>query len=315
MLRRLVVPLDGSELAERALPYATCLAEAGNGQVVLVRVALAPPPSGFDWEAQQVAAVHVAEQYLAKVAEELSPRVPTETRVPYGNAAAQIIETVRESEADGVVMASHGRTGLAHLVYGSVAEAVLAGSPVPVFLVQAQPGEGAASFDPPSARLLVPLDGSAFAEAALRTAIDALGPTGELVLVRVVAPADHVVRDERDHVIAYLDQVQERIEREASEYLRSVGRQLASEHPDLKVRFDVRVGTPATALAAAAAEIGVDLIIMATHGRTGLQRAVLGSVAGGVLRTSRTPALLVHRVEQAPPVSDSIDASAFAALF
>jgi nucleotide-binding universal stress UspA family protein len=310
MLRRLVVPLDGSELAERALPYATQLAQARDGRLVLVRVALAPPPSGFNWEEQQLAAISQAEQYLAEVAEKLNQEVPTETSVPYGKASARIVDAVREFEADGVVMATHGRTGPAHLLYGSVAEAVLAASPVPVLLVQAQPGQDAVPFDPTSACLLVPLDGSAFAEAAVPTAVDVLGPNGELVLVRVVAPADHVVRDDRGQVIAYLDQMQEHLEREASDYLYSVVRQLVREHADLKVRPDIRVGDAAVSLAAAAAEHRTDLIVMASHGRTGLQRAVLGSVAGSVLRTTRTPVLLVHPGERPPTAPEPRDTSA-----
>src|SRR5919202_1505818 len=151
MLSRLVVPLDGSELAERTLPYATQVARARNGQLILVRVALGPPPSGFDWEHHQLAAVNEAEAYLAGIGEQLRPMVPVETAVPYGPAAPVIVEIVRGFEADGVVMTTHARTGPAHLMHGSVAEAVLETADVPVFLVQAVPGEAAAPpFDPPA---------------------------------------------------------------------------------------------------------------------------------------------------------------------
>src|SRR5919197_1961604 len=168
----LVVPLDGSELAERALPYAVRLAAARGGQLALVRVALGPPPSGFDWEDQQVAAVDEAEAYLSRVADTLAvDRLPIQTIAPYGHAAAQIAKLSEELGATAVVMATHGRTGLPHLLYGSVAEAVLARSRIPVFLVPARPGESAmAPFDPISPRIVVALDGSAFAEAALPAA-------------------------------------------------------------------------------------------------------------------------------------------------
>jgi nucleotide-binding universal stress UspA family protein len=226
-----------------------------------------------------------------------------------------IVETVRSFEADGIIMATHARTGPAHLMHGSVAEAVLETADVPVFLVQAVPGEAAAPpFDPPAARILVPLDGSPFGAAALSTAMDVLGPNGELVLVRVVAPAAHAVKDERDHVIAYLDQVQDRLNAEASEYLRSMARKVNQDRPEARVRIDVRVGKPVDGIAAAAADHVTDLIVMATHGRTGLRRAVLGSVAGAVLRTSRTPVLMVRPAEaarQAEAAAGAMDVSAF----
>jgi nucleotide-binding universal stress UspA family protein len=155
-------------------------------------------------------------------------------------------------------MASHGRTGLAHLLYGSIAEAVLAHSPVPVFLVHANPGVAAAQFDPRSARIMTPLDGSAFAEAALPLALEVLGAAGELVLLRVVA---------RDQPL------------EASKYLQQVANQLRQSNLGLHVTCDVRTGDAAHAIAAAQIDRGVDLVVIATHGRSGLGRALLGRSA------------------------------------
>src|SRR5579859_3580752 len=190
MFRNFVVPLDGSELAERALPYAVRLAHAGQGRITLVRVALAPPSmtvDGAGWERDQREAIEAAEGYLAAVAEKFAAQAPVRTVVVYGRAAAQILDQVDRLEADGVVMATHGRTGLAHLLYGSVAETVLADSPVPVFLAHARAGDATAPpANPSTACAAVPLDGSVFAEAALETAADLVGQTGELVLVCVV---------------------------------------------------------------------------------------------------------------------------------
>ena len=135
MFRTLIVPLDGSELAERALPYATQLAVAQHGRLILVRVAIAPPSArwdGADWEQLQVAAVAEAASYVAGIATTLRARVPVDTRVTYGRAAAGILHAVTDLAANAVVMATHGRTGLKHLMYGSVAEAVVAETSVPV---------------------------------------------------------------------------------------------------------------------------------------------------------------------------------------
>jgi nucleotide-binding universal stress UspA family protein len=301
MFRTLIVPLDGSELAERALPYAVRLAEAHRGRLILSRAVLAPPPArldGADWEQQQLEAIEEGSEYLSGVARRIQ-RVPVEAAIRYGRSVDSILDTVKHYAADAVVMATHGRTGLAHLLYGSVTEAVLAGSSVPVFVVRARPGEmPQQSFEPSAARLVVPLDGSAFDEPALRTAIQALGAWGEITLVQVVEPPDHVERGDDGRPIAYLDQQEEARTREARDYLNAIARDLRHQVPPIRVRVDVRVGAPAEGIAMAAAAAGSDLIVMATHARTGLRRAVVGSIAGAVLRRSLAPVLLVH--PQAP---------------
>jgi nucleotide-binding universal stress UspA family protein len=294
MFSTLVVPLDGSELAERALPYAVRFAAERSGRLVLVRAALGPPPSGLDWERQQLAAMEEATAYLAGVAETVATRVPVTTAPLYGHPVDEILAVVRQFDADSIVMATHGRTGLAHLLYGSVAEAVLARSPVPVFVVHARPGEAPAPpFNSASARVMVPLDGSAFAEAVLPAALEIVGDAGELVLTSVAAPPDRVERDERGHVRAYLDQQEEGITREAFDYLRRIQAKLRQQRPELHVTLDVRIGDPAAGIAIAEVARGADLVVMATHGRTGLRRAVRGSVAGAVLATGSVPVLLV----------------------
>jgi nucleotide-binding universal stress UspA family protein len=301
MLRTLVVPLDGSELAERALPYAVRLTESHRGRLVLMRAVVAPPSmrlDGEDWERLQLEAVEEASDYLRGLAQTIQ-RVRVETVVRYGRTVESILDTVGDHAADAVVMATHGRTGLCHLLSGSVTEAVLAGSTVPVFVVRALPGESPqASFEPAAARLLVPLDGSDFDEPALRTAIQALGAWGEITLVQVVQPPDHVERGDNGRPIAFLDQQEEARTRAAREYLNAIARDLRHQVPPIRVRVDVRVGEPVDGIAMAAAAAASDVIVMATHARTGLRRAVIGSIAGAVLRRSSTPVLLVH--PQAP---------------
>jgi nucleotide-binding universal stress UspA family protein len=129
------------------VPYAVRLAQAKQGRLILMRAALAAPPrtlDGSDWEREQAAEIDEAERYLDEMADSMSGVVAVETVAPYGRAAAQILETATRYDADGIVMATHGRTGLPHLLYGSVTEAVLADSSVPVFVVHARPGEAPA---------------------------------------------------------------------------------------------------------------------------------------------------------------------------
>jgi nucleotide-binding universal stress UspA family protein len=192
-------------------------------------------------------------------------------------------------------MATHGRTGFDHLLYGSVTEAVLAASEVPVFAVYARPGEAPPPpFSPETARVVVPQDGSAYDAPALAAALDMLGARGEITLVSVVKPPTAVELDENGRVLAYLDQQEEAHRLEARDYLTNIAAQLRSRARTIEVRVDVRVGDPTSGIAMAAIDATADLIVMATHGRTGIRRALLGSVAGTVLRTGYTPVLLVH---------------------
>jgi nucleotide-binding universal stress UspA family protein len=205
MFRTLIVPLDGSEQAERALPYAVRLAETGGGRLVLVRAALGPPPSGQTWELEQTAAFDEASEYLADVARKLATRAPVAWSVPYGHAPEKILDVVQQFDADAIVMTTHGRTGLVHLVRGSVAEAVLAQSHVPVLVLHTRASEAAAApFDVSTARILLPLDSSPFSETAVPVATSMLGSAGELVLLMVVEPPERVQRPESGKVIAYL---------------------------------------------------------------------------------------------------------------
>jgi nucleotide-binding universal stress UspA family protein len=287
MFRTLVVPLDGSEQAEGALPYAVRLALASGGELVLVRAVVARLATGFDWERQQLQAVEEAETYLASVAAEVGRRVPAKMVAPYGETPVKLLETVTLYAADAIVMTTHGRTGLDHLLQGSVAEAVLAHSPVPVLLVHARSSDALPPvFDPANARVLVPLDGSALAEAALHAAVELSGASGELVLTTVAGPPDHVSRDDHGRARAYL-------EREAQAYLRNVDAQLKQRYPDVRTVVDVRIGDPASGIGMVALDRGADVVVMSTRGRTGIGRALMGSVAGEVLRAGRLPVVLV----------------------
>jgi len=294
MFRTLIVPLDGSEQAERALPYAVRLAETGGGRLVLVRAALGPPPSGYDWELQQTAAVDEATEYVAEVARTLATRAPVATSVPYGHAPEQILASVHQFDGDAIVMTTHGRTGLAHLMRGSVAEAVLAQSQVPVLVLHTRAGEAAAApFDVSSARILLPLDGSPFSETAVPVATSMLGSAGELVLLMVVEPPEHVQHADSGQVIAYIDQQASDIRQAGLSYLQGIARSITARNDDLHVTGDIRFGAPAEGILMAEAERAVDLVIMATHGLTGVRRGFTGSVAGEVVRDGYTPVLLV----------------------
>ena len=299
MFSRIMLPLDGSPLAECALPYAESLARATGAKLLLVRSASAHTLPGADPSGDQLGVISEAESYLAGVAQRLGERgVETESAIPYGDAAGWIIDEIRIRNADAIVMATHGRSGLGRWIYGSVAEEVLAHSPVPVMLVRAWQCQTNPRTLVSHPRVLVPLDGSPFAEAAIDTALSVVeGLGGEIVLSEVVPVPTHVVVAEDGKVISYLDQQEEAFRREASDYLYAVAQRISARAATVQVSVDVQVGEPAESIIQVAHERDVTLIVMATHGRTGLARLMLGSVAAQVLRNGNVPLLLVRPAE------------------
>lgn len=133
---KVMVPLDGSELAESALADAFDLAPRDGGVVILMRAAEAHVFPGADPTLAQVDAVAEAENYMADLTAKLARRGirNIETRVWYGPPAASIIEAASVYKPDLIVMSTHGRSGVGRLIFGSVAESILRGTTIPIFL-------------------------------------------------------------------------------------------------------------------------------------------------------------------------------------
>jgi nucleotide-binding universal stress UspA family protein len=134
----ILVPLDGSSLAEAALPKALELAEASDARLILLRAAQAHSFPGVDPTNAQVKVVREAEEYLAGVADRLADLgfKKVECSVWYGSAPYAIVEAARVYKVDLIVMTTHGRSGLGRLILGSVAESVLRGTTTPILLLR-----------------------------------------------------------------------------------------------------------------------------------------------------------------------------------
>lgn len=146
MVRRLLVPLDGSELAEEALVIAGNLAESLNGTLVLARVVPPPVPGRFYapnlLEALEEAQTKEAQAYLASVAERLkADRLSVETHVLSGEVAGTLVRFAERQRCDLIVMGSHGLGGLGWHVFGSIAQKILHSSRCPVLVVRPTPAE------------------------------------------------------------------------------------------------------------------------------------------------------------------------------
>ena len=136
-LRKILVPLDGSALAESALNQAVALAAEG-ATLILLRAAEAHTLPGVDPTEAEVQVVHEAEQYLDEIAVRLRAQglKDVQTSVWYGRADTAIVEAARLRNPDLIVMSTHGRSGLGRLILGSVAESVLRGTTTPILLLR-----------------------------------------------------------------------------------------------------------------------------------------------------------------------------------
>jgi nucleotide-binding universal stress UspA family protein len=317
-MKTILVPLDGSSLAEQALPYVQQLAPVLGAKVHLLR--------GVTEDEQELFLAHQRGQpldaaslptppvcalctltarcqhtdcYLSAQAERLRAHgvdAYGDTRV--GAAAAVIAASAEQWPATLIAMATHGHSGLRRWVRGSVTEHVVHDTTIPLFLVRGR--EGAVPPDQMFARILVPLDGSAFASQALPLAIDLAARTqAELTLLWVVAPSiDDYMRSFPSE--AELRQV---LREQAVSACASIAGDIPRQ--PVPIMTAVTLGPTAEAIAEEAGRWHASLIVMATHGYTGLQRWRLGSVADAVLHLTATPLLLVRGRAGAGSVASS----------
>jgi nucleotide-binding universal stress UspA family protein len=300
MYQRLLVPLDGSRLAEAVLPIAERLGRLPRSTVVLLHVLERGAPSAIHGE-RHLQAREEAERYLTDVATRLrAHNVAVETHVhevPEGDVPRSIAEHAVEERADLIVLCTHGSGGVHQLLFGSVAQQVLKRGTAPVLLARADPDGGLHPFEPD--RVLVPLDGTAAAECALEPARELASLLGAGVhLVMVVATAS-TARGERQAIAQAMPTATraalELEEAEAGDYLESVAARL--RRAGAAVSAEVRRGDTSSALADEAAEPGVGLVVVATHGRAGVQAIWAGSVTARLLARTRAPILLLRMIE------------------
>lgn len=310
MFHNILVPLDGSARAERALPVAAQLAKAHEAAITLMRVVPDSPDVGA-YMFPAVGAIsdtteieeREARSYLSDTVKKPALRgVRVTTRVEFGVPARAILEAIKASDVDAVVIGSHGHTGLARWVLGSVASAIVRTASTPVLLVRQQgPSLGDDAPRQHPFRILVPLDGSDLAEAALEPAqrlgeVFAIGGVYELHLARVIpflnTPAPDALRDTaRTEVAAELERIAQRIRASSAGGARvTTSVILDIDAADAIARLSRGDGL----LTGASVTDGCDVIAMATHGRTGLARLAIGSVTERVLSATVAPALIIR---------------------
>jgi nucleotide-binding universal stress UspA family protein len=292
--RRILVPLDGSVLAEQVLSHLQRLVSPAVTTVVLVNVIesmrytgatprYAPPNIYASLRSS-------AERYVVGQQERLQAAgFGVETYVIEGDPATRILHVATTANVDLIAMTTHGRSGFIRWALGSVAERIIRETQLPVFLVRettALPGDRLR-------RILVPLDGSALAEQALPEAVALAKATGaELMLLQVIQPLD-----DRNEELLFKDAAEAKAvfaewRMNVASYLQQLAQSIQAEGVNCLCKAEL--GDVVSTIIDTAASEEVDLLVMSTHGRTGLSRWVYGSVANKVLRGVACPLLVIH---------------------
>ena len=301
MFQSLLVLLDGSHFSERSLPLAEALARASGGTVHLVHVHVPHTPDHFlshtqfhyeGLDLEQYEARHLREEteYLEGVKARLDPAVAVQTALLEGQVAEVVAAHAVQVGADLVLITTHGHTGVSRMWLGSVADALIRLTHLPLLVIHPAKGEHVPADVVGFRHIMVALDGSELSTRILRPAAALAEASGAVVtLVHVVGSAAGLGTGAPPLLPGATGKASER----AREYLESQAAGLRERGLTVHVHVEAHE-SPGRALAAIADKLEANAIALATHGYGGLKRALLGSVADKVLRSSSLP-LLVQR--------------------
>ncbi|HEY4175456.1 MAG TPA: universal stress protein [Kofleriaceae bacterium] len=285
--KKILCPIDFSTGSQHALAAAIQLAGETKAELVIAH-AFYIPPSAF--AGQFILPPNAVQEMVEASDKELDDAVALAKKagVNVSRTLVQdlpwtaIVQLLEHQGFDLCVVGTHGRTGLARVLLGSVTEKVLRHSPCSVLVVRPD------GLPLHIAHALVPTDFSSSAERALNAAAELVGPVGAITLLNVAEfpiglPAE----------VSFVD-YSARMQRDAADDLRTLAGRIG-EHSSIAIQTTSRLGSPgAQTLALLDADPTIDIVVMGSHGRTGLKRFLLGSVAEKVVRHARTPVLVIR---------------------
>lgn len=296
-----LISLDGSKFSEAALPWA--LEASRRLGVGLDVISVAEPIPTLEYAEWNLEAERWTGDYVDRIVADCAGRAGGEvTGVGLaGSPLDQIIKRAEARDASLIVAATHGRGPLARSWLGSVADGLLRTAGVPVLLVRPQESEDHVSApEPVVSDILVSLDGSGDSEAAVAEARRwARAFDATLHLAQVVTYPSEIASPYLPQTIALNREVVEDSSRRASEHLEGVAADLRGEGIEVETHVPEDVHG-AGGIVEVSRKIGADLLVMATHGRGGLRRALLGSVTDKVVRSADVPVVVTHIARDAP---------------
>jgi nucleotide-binding universal stress UspA family protein len=297
MYKKILVPLDGSAVAEQVLPYVHTLADGLKIPAELMGV-VDVAELAFHMSAEKARyldtmiedSVRRSGEYLKGVAQTF-PRASVSFSVEKGRAEEVIIAKAAADKETLITMATHGRSGINRWLLGSVAEKVLRGSPNPLLLVRAK-AEASTEGEVTLKSIVVPLDGSEVAESGLPTVLEMAKKLNmEIVLFRACNVPYSVFGGVRDH-FGIVDELLGAIKGEAHDYLEKKTEEL--KQGGNKVSYVLGQGTSADEIISLGRKTPDNLIVMCTHGWSGVKGWVLGGITETVVRHSGDPVLVIR---------------------
>jgi nucleotide-binding universal stress UspA family protein len=310
MYRKMLVPLDGSKLAEETFPYAREL--AGRLDLDLDFLYVNDPHMPQLLPMSQFYIEKIAESVKAQiqiiqantVGKEAARPVQVKSHVATGYPADEILKYAEENKIDIILLATHGASGVRRWAMGSVAHQVLHASKIPVWLVRSGIPEQIVYDQWPRRTILVPLDGSKLAESAVPHAEAIAKQRGaqvtELLLLSIYAPTIYPIKYyfQTDYPptipLKYEDYVQQEIDQARElcrKYLKNMADRISAK--GINVRTQAVMGEAAEEIVKYAHQNPFQLIVMASHGRSGIRHLAFGSVAERVLLEVNTPVFLI----------------------
>lgn len=302
--KHILVPLDGSEFAEQALPAAEALCTAYEGRLTLLTVKqkesfLKSIHFSLTFKGKRLSINGERETYLQKIENSLEAKgIEVDHTIRTGEVAESINGLVKEIGVDMVVISSHGRSGVSRLLLGSVANQVLQQATCPIMVVH--PIEGVTPAVPKFKKLLVTLDGSEFAERVLPYVKASVIFESVVLLISVPQVPE---AEMYGAVVNEIRELREHAETEAKEYLEGVSTKL--QKAGVNTTVIVTGSRPAQTIVSVAQKEKVDVIMMATHGRGSMDSLVIGSVAERIVQNTSCPVFLVPIRERRQEIKTS----------
>ena len=296
MYSRMLIPLDGSKVAEQVLPYARCLAKTLSLPVELFQAvdaealeSLANPAQGRYVDTLLNEKRTSSAEYFEGVGRSFEA-VRLSSAVEIGKPEDLILDKAGADPQTLVVMATHGRSGIQRWMLGSVADKVLHGVANDLFLVRVSE-QGKTDGTAPLTKVIVPLDGSPLAEKVLPQVIE-LGTKMplEVILMRAYALPPAISSNE---YAGFSQELFNQLEGEAKDYLVEKSKEL-SEQGLHNISYVIDLGYGAEEITRLARKTPDNFIAMCTHGRSGVKRWALGSVTDRVVRHSGDPVLIIR---------------------
>jgi len=289
MYKKILVPLDGSELAETALPYAIELAGRLGSEIGLIHVCASNESKDY----------HSHALYMDKIAGDVKKATKgkvsgVKTAHLTGHHAEQIVDHAEREDTGLIVMVSHGSSGVRRWVLGSVADKVVRATDRPVILIRASGYSTEIREKGVLKKVIIPLDGSKEGEAVIPYIAEIASNTdAEVTLLHVMASIHPVysIPGETVQMPYALDELQ-LLREKAEVYLKKLVP--IFEDKGVNVKCEVVTGATANEIIRYAEDAEADLVAMSTHGRAGITRWALGSTTDKVLRAGTTPVMLVH---------------------